>query len=126
MKKKFKYTDDKGELDGNWQRIPDNLPSQAEVRRAIARNDHILYKGDGKEINRPGRPIELPDLDALLTVQKKRKVTIEIDNEAIDFFKREGEKRKIGYQRIIRTLLLAYARIKDPEKSDKTIHYMSH
>ena len=114
MKRKIKYTDDMGEMDGKLVRVPDNLPSQAAVRRAIARNDQVIYTDDDGELAgewRPIRPGEFPDLDALLSqVKKKRKVTLELDNVAIDFFKREAEKRKTSYQRIIRTLLLAYAR----------------
>ena len=65
---KVKYTDDKGEIQG-------------ELR--------IIRRG------------ELPDLDALLDkLPDKTKVTLELDNSALEFFKREARKRNTSYQRM--------------------------
>jgi predicted DNA binding CopG/RHH family protein len=74
---KVKYTDDKGEMDG-------------ELR--------IVGRG------------ELPDLDSLLDkLPEKTKVTLELDNSALEFFKREARKRNTSYQRMIRNLVRSYA-----------------
>src|SRR5262245_42281001 len=74
---KIKYTDDKGEIQG-------------ELR--------IVRRG------------ELPELDALLDkLPEKTKVTLELDNSALEFFKREARKRNTSYQRMIRNLVRSYA-----------------
>jgi uncharacterized DUF497 family protein len=74
---KVKYTDDKGEIQG-------------ELR--------IVRRG------------EMPDLDALLDkLPDKTKVTLELDNSALEFFKREARKRNTSYQRMIRNLVRSYA-----------------
>ncbi|PYK45215.1 MAG: hypothetical protein DME53_05770 [Verrucomicrobia bacterium] len=53
---------------------------------------------------------ELPDLDALLDkLPEKTKVTLELDNSALEFFKREARKRNTSYQRMIRNLVRSYA-----------------
>ncbi|CAN5459434.1 hypothetical protein BH20VER3_BH20VER3_00600 [soil metagenome] len=76
-KKTVKYTDDFGEMEGDWERIKDDLPTPAELA--------------GK-------------------AKAKQKVTLELDNVALDFFKREAARKKTSYQRMIRNLLLWYAR----------------
>ena len=53
---------------------------------------------------------ELPDLDALLDkLPEKTKVTLELDNSALEFFEREARKRNTSYQRMIRNLVRSYA-----------------
>jgi predicted DNA binding CopG/RHH family protein len=78
MKKRMlKYTDDKGELAGDWRRVRDELPSPEELAGAVV---------------------------------KRTKVTLELDDEALAFFKREASRRKTSYQRMIRNLVRSYAR----------------
>ena len=38
------------------------------------------------------------------------KVTLELDDDALAFFKREANRRKTSYQRMIRNLIRSYAR----------------
>ena len=74
----------------------------------------IKYGDDKGEIVGDLRPIKagaFPSLDALAATLPKQKVTLELDNEAISFFKREASKRGTSYQRMIRTLILSYARM---------------
>ena len=67
-------------------------------------------KGEIKGKLRVIRPGELPDLDALLDkLPEKTKVTLELDNSALEFFKREAGKRNTSYQRMIRNLIRSYA-----------------
>ena len=40
---------------------------------------------------------------------RRTKVTLELDNSALEFFKREARKRKTSYQRMIRNLVRSYA-----------------
>lgn len=74
----------------------------------------IKYTDDGGEMDGAWRVVEkgeFPGLDALVAkLQAKQKVTLELDHEAIVFFKREAGKRKTSYQRMIRNLVLSYAR----------------
>ncbi len=76
-KKTVKYTDDKGELTGDWHRIKDDLPSPDELAGEIS---------------------------------KRTKITLELDDEALAFFKREANRRHTSYQRMIRNLVRSYAR----------------
>jgi predicted DNA binding CopG/RHH family protein len=79
MKKKtVKYTDDKGELSGDWHRIKDDLPSPDQLAG------------------------EIP---------KRTKVTLELDDDALNFFKCEARRRRTSYQRMIRNLVRSYARV---------------
>jgi len=53
---------------------------------------------------------ELPDLDALLDkLPEKTKVTLELDNSALEFFKRAARKGNTCYQRLIHNLVRSYA-----------------
>jgi gamma-glutamylcyclotransferase (GGCT)/AIG2-like uncharacterized protein YtfP len=74
----------------------------------------VRYTDDKGEIVgdlRPLRKGELPSLDQLVgKLHQRQKVTIALDGEAISFFKREASKRHTSYQRMIRNLVLAYAR----------------
>ena len=74
----------------------------------------VRYTGGKGEIIGELRAIpkgELPSLDQLVgKLHQKQKVTLALDGEAISFFKREASKRHTSYQRMIRNLVLAYAR----------------
>ena len=74
----------------------------------------VKYTDDRGEIVgelRSLRKGELPSLDQLVgRLHEKQKVTLALDGEAISFFKREASKRHTSYQRMIRNLVLAYAR----------------
>jgi len=60
---------------------------------------------------RPVRKGELPSLDELVgKLRRQTKVTLALDNEALDFFKREARRRNTSYQRMIRNLVRSYAR----------------
>jgi gamma-glutamylcyclotransferase (GGCT)/AIG2-like uncharacterized protein YtfP len=78
------------------------------------KNKTIKYTDDKGEIIGDLRPIkkgELPSLDELIDkVREQTKVTLVLDNEAVAFFKREAGKRHTSYQRMIRNLVLSYAR----------------
>ena len=73
----------------------------------------VKYTDDKGEIQGKLRVVrrgELPDLDALLDkLPEKTKVTLELDNSALEFFKREARKRNTSYQRMIRNLVRSYA-----------------
>ena len=73
----------------------------------------IRYTDDKGEMDGKWRIVrrgELPDLDALLDkLPEKTKVTLEPDNSALEFFKREARKRNTSYQRMIRNLVRSYA-----------------
>ena len=73
----------------------------------------IKYNDDKGEMDGKWRIVrrgELPDLDALLDkLPEKTKVTLELDNSALEFFKREARKRNTSYQRMIRNLVRSYA-----------------
>src|SRR4051812_467094 len=77
-KKTIKYTDDKGELAGDWHRIKDDLPSPDELAGNAGR---------------------------------QTKVTLSLDDSAIAFFKREANRRKTSYQRMIRNLVRSYVQV---------------
>src|SRR6478736_5292986 len=73
----------------------------------------VKYSDDKGEIQGELRIVrrgEMPDLDALLDkLPDKTKVTLELDNSALEFFKREARKRNTSYQRMIRNLVRSYA-----------------
>ena len=73
----------------------------------------VKYTDDKGEMDGKWRIVrrgELPDLDALLDkLPEKTKVTLELDNSALEFFKREARKRNTSYQRMIRNLVRSYA-----------------
>ena len=72
---------------------------------------NIKYTDDKGEMDGELRIVrrgELPDLDALLDkLPEETKVTLELDNSALEFFKREAWKRNTSY--MIRNLVRAYA-----------------
>ena len=78
------------------------------------KNKTLKYTDDKGEIIGDLRPIkkgELPSLDQLVDkLRAQTKVTLVLDNEAVAFFKREANKRHTSYQRMIRNLVLSYAR----------------
>jgi hypothetical protein len=54
---------------------------------------------------------DLPSPDELAgEIVKRTKVTLELDDDALAFFKREASRRKTSYQRMIRNLVRSYAR----------------
>lgn len=80
MKKTVKYTSDKGEIVGSLRRIQDFLPPPEKLLTTLEKNG------------------------------PKTKVTLELDDDALAFFKREASRRKSTYQRMIRNLVRSYAR----------------
>jgi predicted DNA binding CopG/RHH family protein len=52
----------------------------------------------------------LPSPDELADIVAQTKITLALDNEALDFFKREARQRNTSYQRMIRNLVRSYAR----------------
>lgn len=74
----------------------------------------IRYMDDKGEIIGDLRPLkkgELPSLDELVgKLRRQTKVTLALDDDALAFFKREANKRRTSYQRIIRNLVRSYAR----------------
>jgi predicted DNA binding CopG/RHH family protein len=54
---------------------------------------------------------DLPSPDELAgEIGKRTKVTLELDDDALAFFKGEASRRKTSYQRMIRNLVRSYAR----------------
>ena len=74
----------------------------------------VNYTGDKGEIAGDLRPVkkgELPSLDELVgKLRRQTKVTLALDDDALDFFKREAQRRNTSYQRMIRNLVRSYAR----------------
>ena len=51
----------------------------------------------------------LPPPDRLLAREDNVKVTLSLSRRSIDFFKREARRRRVPYQRMIRSLVDLYA-----------------
>jgi hypothetical protein len=50
----------------------------------------------------------LPPPEALVPREENVKVTLSLSRRSVDFFKREGKKRRVPYQRMIRALVDHY------------------
>jgi hypothetical protein len=72
----------------------------------------VRYTDDKGEIIGELRRIrdDLPSPDELADIVAQTKITLALDNEALDFFKREARQRNTSYQRMIRNLVRSYAR----------------
>ena len=66
-------------------------------------------KSARKEIGRL-RVVEdfLPSPDALVPSEDHVKVTLSLSKRSLDYFKREAKKRRVPYQRMIRSLVDLY------------------
>jgi hypothetical protein len=51
----------------------------------------------------------LPPPDRLVPREENVKVTLSLSRRSLDFFKREAKKRRVPYQRMIRSLVDLYA-----------------
>ncbi|MGB8363358.1 MAG: hypothetical protein ACLQUZ_06060 [Rhizomicrobium sp.] len=51
----------------------------------------------------------LPPPDKLVLRESNVKVTLSLSRRSVEFFKREADKRRVPYQRMIRALVDAYA-----------------
>jgi predicted DNA binding CopG/RHH family protein len=51
----------------------------------------------------------LPPPDRLVPQEQNVKVTLSLSRRSLDFFKREAKKRRVPYQRMIRSLVDMYA-----------------
>jgi len=51
----------------------------------------------------------LPSPDRLVPREENVKVTLSLSRRSLDFFKREAKKRRVPYQRMIRSLVDLYA-----------------
>jgi predicted DNA binding CopG/RHH family protein len=51
----------------------------------------------------------LPPPDDLVPREENVKVTLSLSRRSLDFFKREAKKRRVPYQRMIRSLVDLYA-----------------
>lgn len=51
----------------------------------------------------------LPPPDALVPREDHVKVTLSLSKRSLDYFKREAKKRRVPYQRMIRSLVDMYA-----------------
>jgi len=51
----------------------------------------------------------LPSPDRLVPHEENVKVTLSLSRRSLDFFKREAKKRRVPYQRMIRSLVDMYA-----------------
>jgi len=55
----------------------------------------------------------LPPPEKLVLREANVKVTLSLSRRSVDFFKREAEKSRVPYQRMIRALVDAYAESED-------------
>jgi predicted DNA binding CopG/RHH family protein len=60
----------------------------------------------------------LPPPDDLVPREENVKVTLSLSRRSLDFFKREAKKRRVPYQRMIRSVVDIYAE-KQAGKGDK-------
>lgn len=58
----------------------------------------------------------LPPPARLVPREENVKVTLSLSRRSIDFFKREAKKRRVPYQRMIRSLVDLYAEKQDVRK----------
>ncbi|HKY87540.1 MAG TPA: hypothetical protein VJL90_12325 [Pseudorhodoplanes sp.] len=58
----------------------------------------------------------LPSPDRLAPREENVKVTLSLSRRSLDFFKREAKKRRVPYQRMIRSLVDMYAERQDARK----------
>jgi hypothetical protein len=67
------------------------------------------------EIGRIGPVMKdfLPSPDKLVLRESNVKVTLSLSSRSVDFFKREAQKQRVPYQRMIRALVDAYAERED-------------
>ena len=67
------------------------------------------------EIGKTGPAMKdfLPPPDKLVLRESNVKVTLSLSQRSVDFFKREAQKRRVPYQRMIRALVDAYAERED-------------
>lgn len=103
MKKtiKTKAMSPRFDAEGYQENIADiNGEALPEMRRL-----RVLSRRDEKAFG-------LPSPDELAGTLPQTKITLAVDDEALDFFKREAKKRKTSYQRMIRNLLSHYARVR--------------
>ncbi len=72
----------------------------------------VRYTDDKGEIIGELRRIrdDLPSPDELADIVPQTKITLALDDEALDFFQREARQRNTSYQRMIRNLVRSYAR----------------
>ena len=74
-------------------------------------NDEPLPKKLHRLSDEEFATIGMPPLAALAgEVESATKITLAVDDDALEFFKREAKKRKTSYQRMLRNLIRAYAR----------------
>jgi predicted DNA binding CopG/RHH family protein len=65
----------------------------------------------------------LPKPEQLVFKKARRKVTITLEQDSIDFFKEEAARLKVPYQRMIRTLLQQY--VEQQKRSEQAQHTTS-
>ena len=73
----------------------------------------VKYTDDKGEMSGDLRRVrdDLPSPTELAgEISKRTKVTLELDDDALAFFKREASRRRTSYQRMIRNLVRSYAR----------------
>jgi len=61
----------------------------------------------------------LPDPDHLVLREDNVKVTLALSRSSVAFFKREASRRKVPYQRMIRSLVDAYAEAHDRPRGSR-------
>jgi hypothetical protein len=61
----------------------------------------------------------LPQPDQLVRKVSKTKVTITLDNDSIDFFKKYAKKHNIKYQTMINKVLYKYAQKHEPQQGKR-------
>jgi predicted DNA binding CopG/RHH family protein len=59
----------------------------------------------------------LPPPDRLVPREENVKVTLSLSRRSLDFFKREAKKRRVPYQRMIRSLVDLYAERQEGKSS---------
>jgi predicted DNA binding CopG/RHH family protein len=88
------------------------LDTGAKVKNCMKHldlNKHVVYTDEPVKFGRILTDNFLPTPAELAREEKSVKVTISLNKESVDFFKKEAAKSGGQYQRMIRRLLIAYA-----------------
>jgi len=73
----------------------------------MSKKENIKYTDEPIQIGEEV-PNFLPKPEDLVFTESKKKVTISLEENSVAFFKREAQRLKVPYQRMIRNLLNEY------------------
>lgn len=81
------------------------VENKEEFMRKEIEYEEFFPEGEIKRV-----PDFLPSPEELAAMEKKQKVTINLDRETVDFFKEQAEKYDVSYQAMIRNALTSFAK----------------